>query len=91
MHNNWLPWRYTFRVKDASFRKAFIRSARQNGLKVSSLYQPILKHLDKNPEVYALYPAAEAWSSEAVNLVYDYNRESTRALSNNIRKTLSTL
>jgi dTDP-4-amino-4,6-dideoxygalactose transaminase len=86
---DWLPWRYSFHIEDDIFLRKFRRIGKENHIKVSRLYKPIVKHFDNDENCARKYPKASNWSKTVVNLVYNHTLEDVAIIKKNINHVIT--
>lgn len=76
--DQWLPWRYSFRVPDTAARESLLARFAEFGVRTTRLYRPVDEFLDV--EVAGDVSAARALADETVNIVYRTTRADTDEL-----------
>lgn len=77
---NWLPWRYSFKLPQVLDRTLFANLAREIGLGYSRLYPPLTYQFQELECLTDEKSAANRISSAIINLKYEMNLRSIRSL-----------
>lgn len=76
--DQWLPWRYSFRVPDRAVRESLLARFTEFSIRTTRLYRPVDEFLDV--EVAGDVSAVRALADETVNIVYRTTRGETDQL-----------
>ena len=86
---DWLPWRYSFHIEDELFLRKFRRIGKENHIRVSRLYKPIVKYFKSHEDCVCTYPGASNWSRTVINLVYNYTSDEVDIIKKNIQHVIT--
>ncbi len=76
--DQWLPWRYSFRVPDTAARQSLLARFADLGVRTTRLYRPLDEFLDV--DIAGDVSAARTLADETVNIVYRTTRADTDGL-----------